>query len=112
MEQAENAAPDGILQAQELLARPAEQQDVTLHRAVYYPQAQALVCFFSGEDPHRDIYLAALPGINPTVLPKSYGVTAEIFEDVPPEALAGGVVIELTDWQFESANPVVFSFDS
>ena len=29
-----------------------------------------------------------------------------------PEALAGGVVIELTDWQFESANPVVFSFDS
>lgn len=112
MEQAENAAPDGILQAQELLARPAEQQGVTLHRAVYYPQAQALVCFFSGEDPHRDIYLAALPDINPTVLPASYGVTAEIFEDVPPEALAGGVVIELTDWQFESANPVVFSFDS
>lgn len=35
MEQAEAAAPDGVLQAQELLAGPAEQDGVTLHRAAY-----------------------------------------------------------------------------
>lgn len=111
MEQAEATAPDGVLQAQELLAGPAEQDGVTLHRAVYYPQARALVCFFEQGDPHRDIYLAALPEAASTALPEEYGITAEIFEDVPPEALAGGVVVDMTDWQFESSHPVLFAFD-
>lgn len=109
MEQAEAAAPDGVLQAQELLAGPVEQNGVTLHRAAYYPQAQALICFFEGEDPNRDIYLAALPEVNATILPEEYGITAEIFEDVPPDALTGGIVVDLTDWDFMSSNPVTFS---
>ena len=111
MSQMENTAPDGILSAQELLAQPAEQDGVTLHRAVYYPQAQALVCFFEQGDPHRNIYLAALPEAASTTLPEEYGITAEIFEDVPPEALAGGIVVDMTDWQFESSHPVLFAFD-
>lgn len=109
MEQAARTAPDGVLQAQELLAEPVEQDGVTLHRAAYYPQAQTLICFFEGEDPNRDIYLAALPDANAIILPEEYGITTEIFEDVPPEALAGGIVVELTDWQFESAHPVTFA---
>ena len=109
MEQAARTAPDGVLQAQELLAGPLEQDGVTLHRAAYYPQAQTLICFFEGEDPNRDIYLAALPDANAIILPEEYGITTEIFEDVPPEALAGGIVVELTDWQFESAHPVTFA---
>ena len=109
MEQAEAAAPDGGLQAQELLAQPAAQDGVTLHRAAYYPQAQTLICFFEDEDPNRDIYLAALPAINATILPAEYGLTTAIFEDVPPEALAGGIVVDLTDWQFECSQPVTFA---
>ena len=109
MEQAARTAPDCVLQAQELLAGPLEQDGVTLHRAAYYPQAQTLICFFEGEDPNRDIYLAALPDANAIILPEEYGITTEIFEDVPPEALAGGIVVELTDWQFESAHPVTFA---
>lgn len=109
MEQAARTAPDGVLQAHELLAEPVEQDGVTLHRAAYYPQAQTLICFFEGEDPNRDIYLAALPDANAIILPEEYGITTEIFEDVPPEALAGGIVVELTDWQFESAHPVTFA---
>lgn len=109
MEQAEAAAPDGVLQAQELLAGPVEQNGVTLHRAAYYPQAQALICFFEGEDPNRDIYLAALPDVNATILPEEYSITAAIFEDVPLEALAGGIIVDLTDWDFMSSNPVSFA---
>ena len=111
MEQAEAAAPDGGLQAQELLAQPAAQDGVTLHRAAYYPQAQTLICFFEDEDPNRDIYLAALPDVNATILPEEYGITARVFEDVPPEALSGGIVVDLTDWQFESSHPVTFALD-
>ena len=111
MEQAEAAAPDGVLQAQELLAGPVEQDGVTLHRAAYYPQAQALVCFFEDEDPNRDIYLAALPDVNATILPEEHSIAAVIFEDVPPEALSGGIVVDLTDWQFESSHPVTFALD-
>ena len=111
MEQAARTAPDGVLQAQELLAEPVEQDGVTLHRAAYYPQAQALVCFFEDEDPHRDIYLAALPDVNATFLPEEHGIAAVIFEDVPPEALSGGIVVDLTDWQFESSHPVTFALD-
>lgn len=111
MTQIENSVPDGILSAQELLAQPIEQGGVTLHRAVYYPQAEALVCFFEDEDPNRNIYPAALPDCNATILPDTYGITAYIFEDVPSDALTGGVVAEMTDWQFESCNPVTFVFD-
>lgn len=111
MTQIENSVPDGILSAQELLAQPVKQDGVTLHRAVYYPQAEALVCFFEDEDPNRNIYPAALPDCNATILPDTYGITAYIFEDVPSDALTGGVVAEMTDWQFESCNPVTFVFD-
>lgn len=111
MTQIENTVPDGILSAQELLAQPVKQDGVTLHRAVYYPQAEALVCFFEDEDPNRNIYPAALPDCNATILPDTYGITAYIFEDVPADALTGGVVAEMTDWQFESCNPVTFLFD-
>ena len=107
MEQAEAAAPDGGLQAQELLAQPAAQDGVTLHRAAYYPQA--LVCFFEDKGPNRDIYPAALPDVNATILPEEHGIAAAIFEDVPPEALAGGIVVDLTDWQFECSQPVTFA---
>lgn len=109
MTQIENTVPDGILSAQELLSQPIKQGGVTLHRAVYYPQAQALVCFFENEDPNRDIYPAALPVCNATILPDAYGITAYIFEDVPPDALTGGVVVEMTDWQFESCKPLTFA---
>lgn len=109
MAQIESTVPDGILSAQELLAQPAAQDGVTLHRAVYYPQAEALVCFFENEDPNRDIYPAALPDCNPTILPDTYGITAHIFEDVPADALSGGVVVEKTDWQFESCTPLTFA---
>ena len=111
MAQVEHTVPDGILQVQELLVRPAKQSGVTLHRAAYYPQAETLVCFFEGEDPNRDIYPAALPNVNPTILPEKHGITVKIFENVPPEALSGGVTVELTDWQFESCRPVTFVFD-
>lgn len=111
MTQIENTVPDGILSAQELLAQPIEQGGVTLHRAVYYSQAEALVCFFEDEDPNRNIYPAALPDCNATILPDTYGITAYIFEDVPADALTGGVIAEMTDWQFESCDPVTFVFD-
>lgn len=111
MAQVESTVPDGILQVQELLVRPAKQSGVTLHRAAYYPQAETLVCFFEGEDPNRDIYPAALPNVNPTILPEKHGITVKIFENVPPEALSDGVTVELTDWQFESCHPVTFVFD-
>ena len=109
MTQIENTVPDGILSAQELLSQPVKQGGVTLHRAVYYPQAEALVCFFENEDPNRDIYPAALPNCNATILPDAYGITTYIFEDVPADALAGGVVVEMTDWQFESCKPLTFA---
>ena len=112
MTQIENTVPDGILSAQELLAQPVKQDGETLHRAVYYPQAQALVCFFENEDPNRDIYPAALPDCNATILPDTYGITAYIFEDVSADALTGGVVVEMTDWQFESCKPLTFALDS
>lgn len=109
MTQIENTVPDGILSAQELLSQPVEQDGVSLHRAAYYPQAEALVCFFESEDPNRDIYPAALPNCNATILPDAYGITAYIFEDVPADALTGGVVVEMTDWQFESCKPLTFA---
>lgn len=108
MTQIENTVPDGILSAQELLSQPVKQGGVTLHRAVYYPQAEALVCFFENEDPNRDIYPATLPNCNAAILPDAYGITTYIFEDVPADALAGGVVVEMTDWQFESCKPLTF----
>ena len=112
MTQIENTVPDGILSAQELLLQPVKQDGVTLHRAVYYPQAEALVCFFENEDPNRNIYPAALPDCNATILPDTYGITAYIFEDVSADALTGGVVVEMTDWQFESCKPLTFALDS
>lgn len=111
MTQIENTVPDGILSEQELLSQPVEQDGVTLHRAVYYPQAEALVCFFENENPNRNIYPVALPGCNPTILPDTYGITTYIFEDVPADALTGGIVAEMTDWQFESCTPLTFLFD-
>lgn len=112
MTQIENTVPDGILSAQELLAQPVKQDGVTLHRAVYYPQAEALVCFFEKENPNRDIYPAALPDCNATTLPDTYGITTYIFEQVPVDALTGGVVVEMTDWQFESCKPLTFALSS
>lgn len=111
MTQIESAVPDGILSAQELLLQPIKRSGVTLHRAVYYPQAEALVCFFENEDPNRDIYPAALPDCNATILPNQYGITTYIFEEVPAEALSSGVVVEMTDWQFERCDPIPFMFD-
>lgn len=108
MAQIENTVPGGILSAQELLSQPVKQDDVTLHRAVYYPQAETLVCFFENEDPNRDIYPAALPDCNATILPESHGVTAYLFEGVPANALADGIIVEMTDWQFESCKPLTF----
>ena len=112
MTQIENTVPDGILSTQELLAQPVEQNGVTLHRAVYYPQAETLVCFFENEDPNRNIYPAALPDCNATILPDTYGITAYIFEDMPADAITGGVVVEMTDWQFERCDPVTFLLHS
>ena len=109
MEQAESAAPGGILQVQELLSAPVTQSGLTMHRAAYYPEAQALVCFTSGKDMFRDIYLTDLPDCNGTSFPDAYGISFEVFEPVPAQALAGGIVYELTDAQFESSNPVTFA---
>lgn len=108
MAQVENALASGALARQELLEQPVEQDGVILHRAAYYPEAQTLVCFLQNADPHRDIYLDRLPDLNYTQTADAYGISTLVFEGVPPEALDGGLVVDRTNWQFESSHPVVF----
>lgn len=108
MEQVEETLASGTLTRQELLAEPVKKDGVVLHRAAYYPEAQTLVCFLQNADPHRDIYLDRLPDLNYTQTADAYGISTLVFEGVPPEALGGGLVVDRTNWQFESSHPVVF----
>lgn len=108
MEQVEKGLGGGTLARQELLAEPVKKDGVVLHRAAYYPEAQTLVCFLQNVEPHRDVFLERLPNLNYIQTADAYGISTLVFEDVPPDALGGGLVVDQTDWQFESSNPVVF----
>lgn len=97
------------LTGQELLGKKVKIGGVTLHRAVYYPQAETLCCFFQNADMNKDIYLAANRECNSMILAKEHGISRVLFEGVSVADLSAGVTVDKTDAQFEKSEIITFA---
>ena len=106
MEQIEQRLGGDKLERQELRESKAEVDGVILHRAVYYPQAETLVCFLENEDPHRDIYLENWPDKNAGTFPERHGISFVYFEGIAPADLNRALIVDMTNWDFDTSNPV------
>lgn len=106
MDQLEQLLSGGVLTRSELRSNKIKVNGVTLHRAAYYPQAKTLICFLENADPHRDIYLESQPERNGGAFPERHGISYVYFEHVSPADLSGSLIVDLTDWDFETSNPV------
>lgn len=106
MDQLEQQLGGEKLTRQELRNGKVVVDGVTLHRAVYYPQAETLVCFLENENPHRDIYLEGLPDKNGGAFPERHGISFVYFEAVSPADLDRALIVDMTNWDFDTSNPV------